>query len=62
MNGKKKPDKKKHEIGSTTYLITHSFQKNAKEDAAMKMEKIVRNDAERLLRDTTLTLYHFNPL
>ena len=56
MNNKKKTYDVELKIGSTTYLITRSFKENAKEDAAMKMAKIIRNDAERQLRDRPLPL------
>lgn len=51
MGEEKKPKTTEHKIGSTTYLVTHSFQKDAKEDAAAKMAKIVQNEARRLLRN-----------
>jgi len=51
MGESKKPKATERKIGSTTYLVTRSFKKNAKEDAAAKMAKVVQNEARRLLRD-----------
>lgn len=42
-------------IGSTTYLVTRTFQKDAKENAAAKMAKVVQNEARRLLRSPDFT-------
>ena len=36
-------------IGSTTYVVTRSFQKDAKEDAAAKMARIVQNETRKLM-------------
>lgn len=51
MGDDKKPKAIEHKIGSTTYLVTRSFKKDAKEDAAAKMAKVVQNETRRLLRD-----------
>lgn len=40
-----------HKIGTTTYIVTRSFQQNAKEDAAAKMARIVQNQTRKLLRE-----------
>lgn len=40
-----------HKIGTTTYIVTRSFQQNAKEDAATKMARIVQNQTRKLMRE-----------
>ena len=38
-------------IGTTTYFVTRSFKPDAKEDAQVKMSRIVRNEAIKVLRN-----------
>ncbi|MCL2343591.1 MAG: transposon-encoded TnpW family protein [Firmicutes bacterium] len=38
-------------IGTTTYLVTRSFQPDAKEDAQAKMARVIRNEAMKVLKN-----------
>lgn len=51
MSDRNNSKMRKHKIGSTTYLVTRSFQQNAKEDAAQKMAKVVQNEARRQMKN-----------
>ena len=57
QNGSNQPQAREHKIGSTTYLVSHSFKKDAKEDAAAKMARVVRNETLKMMRERKINAF-----